>query len=146
LESIAGSQKTLGQYLLAHGARWVGIASTKEEQADFKSLMIGAGIAIQRGAEALGMGASEERVETKAIELERDSVAERVRRLLAEAPVVVTSDSGSVQDVSICGGSGQVLGSGAESGASDDRAAGGSAVGGGGIASGPAGGKEDGKP
>lgn len=77
-QKVAGSRKEFAQCLHTLGARWFGLARTKEDEASFLQLVMAAGIATQRGSELLltGEGVEEEKSvqETHGAEV-RDRVA-----------------------------------------------------------------------
>lgn len=106
-QKVAGFNKEFAQILLQTGARFIGIARTKEQDASFKDLMIGAGIVMQHARETFMMGEVGEEKVVKGDE-DRAAAAAELRRMMAaiaqpggsvqEAVMVRTSDSQSVAE------------------------------------------------
>jgi hypothetical protein len=79
-EKVSHFNKEFASILLSTGARWVGLARTKENEASFKDVMIGAGIVMQHARElqAMGTGLDGEKEFVKEA-TDRAAVAARLR-------------------------------------------------------------------
>ena len=101
-EKVVGGKKEFGALLLQTGLRWIGLARSKENEAEFRDLVIGAGIMTQRGLEAAAMGEIVEKEDPKEL-VDASQVMDRMKQLLAvEVPAEVPpADSGSVEKPSI---------------------------------------------
>lgn len=92
-EKVAGFKKEFGEMLLRTGARWVALARTKEHEASFRDLNIGAGIVMDHARELALMGQVGEEPATKE---DQDHVAAALalRALMDQARPAETQSTG----------------------------------------------------
>lgn len=89
---VAGDKKSFGKILHGLGARWFGLAQTIEGKAEFRDLVIAAGIATQRGSEVLAMGESGGE---NVLEMEAEQSAARAKLLAWIEPIDTQSPANS---------------------------------------------------
>ncbi len=86
-EKVAGFNKEFAEVLIRTGARWVALAMTKEGDASFRDLNIGAGIVMDHARDLLLMGAmGEEKIVKEETDHARAAQALRDLALRAVAP------------------------------------------------------------
>lgn len=80
-QQVAGNREAMVAALQKMGMRWLGLAQAREGDAKFSELVVGMGIAIQRGNELalLGMDATDKTIQ---LEEAKSDIQERVKRLL----------------------------------------------------------------
>lgn len=88
-EKVAGFNKEFGDMLVRTGARWIALARTREQDASFKDLNIGAGIVIEKASALLAMGQVAEERETKEV-TDHVQAADALRRLMASGDTIST--------------------------------------------------------
>ncbi len=91
-EEVAGATKQFGDICLRLGARWMGLARTKEDGASFLQLVTGAGIAVDKGVILQAMGQLDSLAETKE-DSDQAAAMAALRRLMSDQAPITDSHS-----------------------------------------------------
>lgn len=115
-EKVAGCSSGCAEVLMRTGFRWVALARSREHEAGFKDLTVGAGIIMQHARDLAAMGQIEQEKSTKEVVDHAEAAAELRRLMEGLAPA---DDTGSIDLPSIPGENGDVGQAGAVGGAGE---------------------------
>lgn len=97
-EKVAGLEKGFADILLRTGARWIALARTREHEASFRDLNIGAGILMDHARALAMMGQVEGEAATKEVQDHAEAAA-ALRALMAPGEVQSTEETTPVREI-----------------------------------------------